>query len=191
MTANVNAKLLKRPNPLRMALVMMVNPGAVLKKAVAGVPWPFSLCISGLAFTLLFLQTGLDLLRTGQRGVGFVVLLCLAGLFFGTLGIAMLAVAAWVITKIFKGDKPLKWVVSAFGLGYCSTLIFSLLGLLFSLIFQWNTSVAFGVTGLLWATGPLIASVREMSRENTALAVIVATVCSALLLLGWAILGNA
>ena len=66
-----------------------------------------------------------------------------------------------------------------------------MLGLLFSLVFQWNTSVAFGVTGLLWATGPLIASVREMSRENTALAVIVATVCSALLLLGWAILGNA
>jgi hypothetical protein len=51
--------------------------------------------------------------------------------------------------------------------------------------------VAFGVTGVLWATGPMIASIKQMSRENTALSVIVATVCSGLLLFGWVLLGNA
>jgi hypothetical protein len=61
----------------------------------------------------------------------------------------------------------------------------------FSLLLHWNTSVVFGVSGVLWATGPMIASIKQMSRENTALSVIVATICSGLLLFGWALLGNA
>jgi hypothetical protein len=140
---------------------------------------------------LFFMQTGLDLLRIGQKGPGFVVLLSVEGLLFGSLGIALLAVIAWIITRLFRGNKPLGWAVSAFGMGYCSTLIFTVLGMFFSLVLHWNTSVAFGVTGVLWATGPMIASIKQMSRENTALSVIVATICSGLLLFGWALLGNA
>ena len=191
MAANLSTTTAKRPNPLRSALAMMINPGAVLQKSVGRIPWPFSLSISALAFMLFFMQTGLDLLRTGQKGAGFVALLSVEGLLFGSLGVALLALIAWVITKIFKGVKPLGWAVSAFGLGYCSTLIFTVLGLLFSLLLHWNTSVAFGVSGVLWATGPMIASIKQMSRDNTALSVIVATVCSGLLLLGWVLLGNA
>jgi hypothetical protein len=37
----------------------------------------------------------------------------------------------------------------------------------------------------------MIASIKEMSRGNTGLGVIVASLCSGLLLLGWAFLGNA
>lgn len=191
MVANPGTTTAKRPNPLRAAFAMMINPGAVLQKAVARIPWPFSLCISALAFMLFFMQTGLDLLRIGQKGPGFVVLLSVEGLLFGSLGIAVLAAIAWVITRLFRGNKPLGWAVSAFGLGYCSTLIFTVLGMVFSLVLHWNTSVAFGVTGVLWATGPMIASIKQMSRENTALSVIVATVCSGLLLFGWVLLGNA
>ena len=191
MAANLRTRKAKRPNPLRAALAMMINPGAVLQKAVGGIPWPFSLAISALAFTMFFMQTGLDLMRIGLKGIGFVVLLSVEGFLFGSLGIALLAVIAWVITRLFKGDKPIGWAISAFGLGYCSTLIFTVLGMFFSLLLHWNTSVAFGVSGVLWATGPMIASIRQMSRDNTALSVIVATICSALLLLGWALLGNA
>jgi hypothetical protein len=191
MVANPGTTTAKHPNPLRAALVMMINPGSVLQKAVAKIPWPFSLSISALAFMLFFMQTGLDLMRIGQKGAGFVVLLSVEGLLFGSLGIAVLAVIAWAITRLFRGNKPIGWAVSAFGMGYCSTLIFTVLGMFFSLVLHWNTSVAFGVTGVLWATGPMIASIKQMSRENTALSVIVATVCSGLLLLGWALLGNA
>ena len=191
MAANLGTTTLKHPNPLRAALAMMINPAAVLQKRVGGIPWPFSLSISALAFTLFFMQTGLDLLRIGQKGIGFVVLLSVEGLVFGSLGIALLAVLAWSITRLFKGSKPIGWAISAFGLGYCSTLIFTILGMFFSLVLHWNTSVAFGVSGVLWATGPMIASIRQMSRENTALSVIVATLCSGLLLIGWALLGNA
>jgi hypothetical protein len=191
MAANPSNANAKRPNPLRAAFTMMINPNVVLKKMVAGIPWPFSLVISGLAFMLFFMQTGLDLMRIGLKGISFVVLLSVEGLLFGSLGIALLALIAWVITRLFKGDRPLGWAVSAFGLGYCSTLIFTVLGLFFSLVLHWNTSVAFGVSGVLWATGPMIASIKEMSRDNTAISVIVATICSGLLLLGWALLGNA
>ena len=191
MTANLKNKHAKHPLPWRAAFTMMINPNAVLKKMVGRIPWPFSLAISALAFMLFFMQTGLDLMRIGLKGIGFVVLLSVEGLLFGSLGIALLAMIAWGITRVFKGNKPLGWAISAFGLGYCSTLIFTVLGLLFSLILNWNTSVAFGVSGVLWATGPMIASIKEMSRDNTALSVIVATICSSLLLLGWALLGNA
>ena len=191
MTANPKTTTAKRPIPWQAAFTMMINPGAALKKMVAGIPWPFSLAISALAFMLFFMQTGLDLMRVGLKGIGFVVLLSVEGLLFGSLGIALLAVIAWGISRLFKGDKPIGWALSAFGLGYCSTLIFTVLGMLFSLILHWNTSVAFGVSGVLWATGPMIASIKEMSRDNTTLSVIVATICSGLLLLGWALLGNA
>jgi hypothetical protein len=191
MAANLKTTNAKRPIPWRAAFTIMINPNAALKKMVAGIPWPFSLAISALAFMLFFMQTGLDLMRIGLKSIGFVVLLSVEGLLFGSLGIALLAVIAWGITRLFKGNKPLGWVLSAFGLGYCSTLIFTVLGLFFSLVLNWNTSVAFGVSGVLWATGPMIASVKEMSRDNTALSVIVATICSGLLLLGWALLGNA
>jgi hypothetical protein len=191
MAVNLKTTTAKHPIPWRAALTMMINPNAALKKKVAGIPWPFSLAISALAFMLFFMQTGLDLMRIGLKGIGFVVLLSVEGLLFGSLGIALLAVIAWGIARLFKGNKPLGWAISAFGLGYCSTLIFTVLGMLFSLLLHWNTSVAFGVSGVLWATGPMIASIREMSRDNTALSVIVATICSGMLLLGWALLGNA
>jgi hypothetical protein len=191
MAANPGTTTVMRPNPLRAALAMMINPAAVLQKRVGGIPWPFSLCISALAFMLFFMQTGLDLLRIGQKGIGFVVLLSVEGFLFGSLGIALLAVLAWSITRLFKGARSIGWAISAFGLGYCSTLIFTILGMFFSLVLHWNTSVAFGVSGVLWATGPMIASIRQMSRENTALSLIVATICSGLLLFGWALLGNA
>lgn len=191
MAANHNTTTAKRPIPWRAALAMLISPNAVLKKTVGGIPWFFSLSISALAFMLFFMQTGLDLMRIGLKDIGFVVLLSVEGLLFGSVGIALLAMIAWGITRLFRGDKPIGWALSAFGLGYCSTLIFTVLGMLFSLFLHWNTSVAFGVSGVLWATGPMIASIKEMSRDNTALSVIVATVCSGLLLLGWALLGNA
>lgn len=190
MAANIKTLPGKSPNTIRAALTMMLNPGAVLKKTVSKIPWPFSISISALAFMLFFMQTGLDLMRIGLKDLKFVVLLSVEGLLFGSAGIALLAVIAWGLTKVFKSNKSIGWAISAFGLGYCSTLIFTVLGMFFSLVLHWNTSVAFGVSGVLWATGPMIASIKEMSRDNTTLSVIIATICSGLLLLGWALLGN-
>jgi hypothetical protein len=177
--------------PWRAGLVMMLNPGAALRSAVARVPWPFSLSVSTIAFTLFFLQTGIDLVRTGQKTAEFAVMLTVGGFLFGSAGIALLAMIAWGLSRLFKSDKHIGWVISAFGLGYCSSLVFDILGIIFSLVMKWNTSMIFGVSGVLWATGPMVATIRTMCHGNTLLSIVVATLCSGLLLLGWALLGNA
>lgn len=181
---------LKRTHPIRSACIMMFNPGEVLKTSIAHVPWPFSLAVSMLAFMLLFLQTGLDLVRTGQKPVSSIWLLLLVGAAYGIFGIGLLAGLAWLLAKLFGGDKTFSWAVSAFGLSYSSSLIYGLTGLLAALFLNWNTAIAFGVTGVLWATGPVISSIREMVKGKMAVSVIIATICSSLLLLGWSFIGN-
>ena len=52
---------------------MILNPAQVVKGAMERVPWPVSLSISGLAFTLFFLQTGLDMHRVGTASSGAAV----------------------------------------------------------------------------------------------------------------------
>ena len=48
-------------------------------------------------------------------------------------------------------------------------------GLVFNLFFKWNTSLAFGVTGVLWALGPIMAVFRQLSKGKIAGSVVFAT----------------
>lgn len=50
--------------------------------------------------------------------------------------------------------------------------------------------MAFGVTGLLWALGPMISTLRGMLAGRTAIAVVLATLLGGLMLFGWAFLGT-
>jgi len=79
---------------LRSALSMILNPAQVVKGALDQVPWPFCLSVSGLAFTLFFLQTGLDMHRVGTASAGAAVGFTFLGLFFGTAGVALVAAVA-------------------------------------------------------------------------------------------------
>ncbi len=180
----------KQPPSWRVALTMIMNPGAVLKQTMSKVPWPFSLSVSTLAFALFFMSTGLDLLHTGQKGVPFVIMSTVLGALYGSIGISLISLIAWVLSIAFGNKHQVTWVIAAFGLGYSSTLIYALLGVLFSLFFHWNTSVAFGVTGVLWAIGPMTATIKNMTGERLGVSVIIATICSGLLLFGWSLLGN-
>lgn len=172
------------------ALGMMLNPGLIVREAMGHVSWQYSLMVSGLAFTFFFLQTGLDLMRSGHSGVGQVIALGAMGAIYGSLGVALIAQIACLITKAFGNKHSVKWVISAFGLSYSSTLIYALIGLLFSLFLQWNTSVAFGVSGVLWALGPMIATIKEMTGGRLWVSITCATLCGGLLLFGWVILAN-
>jgi len=169
---------------------MMFNPGLVVKKAMLNVPWPFSLSVSCLAFTFFFTQTGLDLMRAGSAGPSFVALTAVMGFIYGTAGVVLIAAFAWVMARAFGNTHPVKWVISAFGLGYSSTLIYALMGLVFSLAFEWRTSIAFGATGVLWALGPMIVTIREMTGGRLGVSIAIATICGGLLLFGWALLGR-
>ena len=183
---------------VRTLFLVFVNPGAALKGALAEVSPQFALGVSGTAFGLLFLQTGLDLLRAGQptlprlalTGPLGVVGLCLLGVLYGTLGVSFLGAIAFAATRPFGATLALGSTVRAFALGYSPALVYALLGVVANVLLGWNTAVAFGVTGLLWALGPMIATLRAMLGGRTWLSVILATVLGGVMLFGWAFLGT-
>ncbi|MBN1631928.1 MAG: DUF4339 domain-containing protein [Thermoleophilia bacterium] len=174
--------------PVRSALTMILNPGQVIKSALDGVPWPFCLGVSGLAFTLFFLQTMLDMHRVGTAGSGRVIGFTFLGLGVGTIGVVLVAALAWAIARPLGCSRSLLWTVRAFGLAYTSTLVFAIVGLIFNLAAGWNTSIVFGITGALWAFHPLLGIVKEMTGQKLVASLVFATVCGCLILSVWAAL---
>ncbi len=174
----------------RAVLAMMLNPAFVVKSSLSRIPWYFSVLVSALAFFLFFLQTGLDLYKTGQQGLAFVFWSAGAGVAYGALVIPFLGILLWLVLKLAKAEKGMSWAVSSFCLSYSGALVYGILGLLFSLFLGWRTSMAFGVTGVLWATGPLITAVREMTGGKTALAVVLSSLVGTVVLYTWSFFGR-
>jgi|GEM_PF-348722 len=185
----VGLKLTRLP-VLHTLISMMLNPTTILKSTLSEIPWFFSLLVSTFAFALFFLQTGLDLYRTGQRQLIFVLKSMAIGAVYGTIAIPFLAVVVWGFFKITRNEKSLFWTISSFCLSYSGALIYGLFGLFFSLVFNWKTAIAFGVTGVLWATGPLITTIREMTRGNTSMGVLFASAIGIVVLVTWSIFAN-
>lgn len=170
---------------------IVINPGGLLRSRMELFPWPLALAVSGVAFLLFFLQTGLDLGRAGHADAVRIMGLAFTGLLYGTLGVALLGAVAWVLTRPFcQQGRSMAWVVRAFCLGYCAALVYGVLGLAANLLLGWNTAVAFGVTGVLWALGPMTGTVNELIANKPWAGVAVATLCGGLLLFGWAWLGG-
>lgn len=162
------------------AVALYMNPARMLEQA--GIPVYLSYVISGLAFTVLFLQVGLDMHRAGTRSPGGVVLLLFLGLLFGTAGVALLALVAWAVSCRFGPTWKLPDVLKAFPLAYTPTLIYAVVGLVFSVVVGWNTAISFGVTGMLWALAPILVLIREMSGGKVVACITGATSCGILTL---------
>lgn len=175
---------------VRMIFGMMINPASVLKSLISKSKWQFSLIISGLAFALFFLQTGLDLFRTGQKTFSHILILSGTGLIYGAIIIPLVASFMWLILKAGKSEKSLFQTISVFCMSYSGALIYGVIGLGFSLSMGWKTAVAFGVTGVLWAIGPMIVSVRELTGGKNSLSIPIATIFSLIVLVSWAFIGN-
>jgi len=190
INARMNTVTTKEIPRWKVALKMISNPGEVIKSQMNLVPWPYSLLVSGLSFALFFLQTGLDMYRTAQIEVFSVILMTLLGLLYGTAGIALIAVLAWAFSQASERNYTINWAISSFSLGYSATLVYALLGLIFSITLGWKTAVAFGVTGVLWALRPALFTIRQMSGERVAFSIALTTLCGAILLYGWALLGR-
>ncbi len=174
----------------RMVLAVMFNPGGLIQEQLSTVKWPLALLIPGLAFLLFFMQTGLDQMKVGHLDGTDTLLLTMLGLLYGTVGVTLISLVAWAGTRLFGGKTTIANAIRLFALAYSPTLIYVSLGILANLMFDWRTTVAFGVTGVLWAIGPMITSLRRMTGGKTGVSVILATLCGALLLLGWSILGG-
>ncbi len=189
---------------IRTVFGIFVNPGAALSGALADGSPVFALAVSGTAFGLFFLQTGLDQARTGQAaipplGLGAplgVVALAAIGAAYGTAGLALVALAAWCLVRLLAGMLKLGptpgpgATVRAFALGYAPALVYGLVGIVLSLALGWNTAIAFGITGVLWAIGPAIATLRTMLGGRIWPAVLLATLVGGAMLAGWSVLGT-
>lgn len=176
---------------LKALLLSMFNPRRVLVNLLGEVTTPVALIISGLAFLLFFLQTGLDMLRVGNAQLGQVIGLSFMGLGYGIIGVAALAALAWLICRPLGNPHPLGWTVGAFGISFSPALVYLVIGLLFNLFFGWNTALVFGVTGVLWALPCLVAAIQEMLPNRLVIVIALATVCGGILLYGWTWLGAA
>ena len=178
-----------KPSIIRCIFGMMINPAGALRRALSE-KWYLSIAVSSLAFGLFFAQTGLDLYKTGQKEMSFVLLSVGTGIAYGLVIIPLIGVIMWVILKAAKTDKSLLQGISAFCLSYSGALIYGILGLVFSLTMGWKTSIAFGATGVLWAIGPMMFTIRELTGGKNALSVPLATLVSVAVLISWSVFGN-
>lgn len=177
------------PSLFRTIFGMMVSPAAALRGAMAG-KWYLSVAVSALAFGLFFTQTGLDLYKTGQKELVFVFLSAGAGVLYGLLTIPLIAVFLWLVLKIARSDTTILQTISVFCLSYSGALVYGVLGLVFSLALGWKTAIAFGVTGVLWAIGPMMVAIRELTGKKTLLSFILSTLVGIAVLLSWSFFGR-
>mgnify|MGYP006299288543 FL=1 len=168
----------------------LLHPSGANPQDIAFIPWIVTLAVSAGAFGLFFLQIGLDRADAGWSTRSQPIVMLLLGLLYGTLGVLVLALIAWIILRV-SGAKPKAGsVIRAFTLAYSPTLVALILGLVARALLGWRTAAAFGVPGMLWALGTMNSTLRRLSGGKTGLSVVLASVCGAVLLLGWGLLGG-
>jgi len=171
-------------------LPMMFNPGAFIETRLKDASVFFSLLVPALGFGLFFAQTGLDLFKTGQKPMSFVYTMTGAGVLYGALFIPLLGALLWIFLKIARSKVSFKEAISAMCLSYSSLLVYTLFGMIFSMLLNWRTSVVFGTSGVVWSMGTLMGTIRQLSGGKTALSVFLATIFGVIVLLSWYYLGN-
>ncbi len=170
-------------------LGMMLNPGGTLKQATAEATWREAMLVSGSAFVLFFLQTGLDLARAGKAGAGSIIGLLVLGAVFGTAGVGLVGLLAWLLSRPFRSERALDWTMRAYALAYSPALVYGVCGVLANLALGLDTAIAFGVTGVLWALHPMMAVNDELTGGRRVLSALISTACGGVVLLGWSVLG--
>ncbi|MDI6862387.1 MAG: hypothetical protein QMC97_03265, partial [Pseudothermotoga sp.] len=83
-----------------------------------------------------------------------------------------------------------KEAISATCLSYSGLLVYTTFGMVFSILLNWRTSIAFGATGVVWSMGATMGTIRQLSGGKTSLSVFLSTVFGVLVLLSWYYVGN-
>ncbi len=183
---------LPSPAPWRLVFATMAAPAEIIRRHAGALPAPIALLVSGSAFACFFAQTAIDL-RRGQpwdeAALAGAAVLAASGLLLGTLGVALLALLAWIVTRPLGADTAFGFTLRAFGLAFAPTLVYGLCGLAAQLGLGWPAALAFGVTGYLWALAPLNAAIAELVGERRAAGLVLTTLIGAVLMLAWAAIG--
>ena len=131
--------------------IMCFNPSALIKKSNNHKLKYIGLAVPALTFLLYFWQYGADRLRLQLTGNSDVALLCLFGLIAGPVLVTLTA----AILKIFIKQAAFSDLVTDVGFTFSLPLLINFIGLLFNAIFDMNTSLIFGLTGVLFSIIPL------------------------------------
>ena len=111
--------------------------------------WYLYNIIPAATFFFFFLQAGLDRFALKTISGGMVVLLCFLGIIFGAAFNFLESGVIKLLCKITHKEADYKKLNGAVCMTYVFPLIINFLGLIFKLIFQMNTSLAFGLCGIL------------------------------------------
>lgn len=191
-TGSAKTWVATRPALWRLVFATMAAPAEIIRRHAADLPAPMALMVSGSAFACFFAQTAIDLQRGqawDQGALAGAAVLAASGLLLGTLGVALLALLTWVLTRPLGADTPFGYTLRAFGLAFAPTLVYGLCGLAAQLGLGWPAALAFGVTGYLWALAPLNAAITDLVGERRAAGLLLTTLIGAVLLLAWAAIG--
>ncbi|TAN43568.1 MAG: hypothetical protein EPN25_00320 [Nitrospirae bacterium] len=169
---------------------VLFNPAVLLTDSLEKFNWIWSLVVPGMSYCLFFLQTGMDFKRTGLGSGAGTIALGIIGLIFGVSIILVLSLLTWLVSRGVGCEWSAARTIKAFSFSYGAPIVYMLLGLSASVLFQWKTSLAFGLTGVLWSMGPIYGVIRQMFGGKTIAAALVASFEGVLLLSSWAIVGS-
>lgn len=162
----------------------LFNPGELITENYSEFQaFIFGFIVSGFAFSLFFLQTALDT----NSGIVFALF---KGILFGTAGIALISVLIWLIIKASGGNSGLMITISSFAMSYSTTLIFTIVGLMLYIFFDWKTSVSCGITGVLSAFGPMNSVIINAANGKKNLSILIMSITGIYILLIWGLLNN-
>ncbi|PRR83694.1 YIP1 family protein [Clostridium vincentii] len=172
----------------KLLLKGILNPATVMEKYSEKKSSYLLLMVSSIAYLLFFLQVGIDKLRVGTVEVGYVIKIALIGFVVGYLGVLLVSILIWMMTKLFKGDWSLNKVTGCIAISYSSTLVYMVCGILAQLILGWNTAITFGITGLLWSLFPVANSIKKITKNNISATVIITTISGILFMFIWSLI---
>lgn len=175
----------KVSQPPKKSILRWMNPAGMLEKELEQVPWYQGLIISGLAFALLFWQTGLDQQSINAMSNGEVIFLTIKGLLLGTFGMMVIGLVAWLFIRPINKDWTLGKSIKLMALAYTAPLFSLLIGLGLNLAIGSRTALAFGLTGVLWSLNPMFRTIKKGTKEKYGLSIGLTTIIGLMVLLAW------
>ena len=141
------------------------NP-SILYLEETKIPWIFYMIFPALSYLFLFLQTGLDRADMGFIEPAGVFKTSVYGLILGCILFFFLSAVLFLIAYIFK--KPIEFlkVLECVGIAHLLPLIINLSGFTFRFLTGWDTSVTFGLTGVMISLIPLLGFILNIYKNK-------------------------
>ena len=160
----------------------MLNQDSIIK-SLMGTLLPM------ITLALFFLQIGLDKKSIGLSDKGKIAISCILGALSAIVFILIAAGIIKIFALITKTNVPYTDLIFAIGFIFEIPFVINLIGVICNLVLGKNTSLSFGITGLLMMILPMFYLIMSINLLGTKyrkyFAVILSTFICALGLTGW------